>query len=62
MGETIVYTYQNFIERYLYHGEENVRLIHPRGWYNIFVEKEEFINEHLSTTELDEDIISTISQ
>lgn len=42
--------------------KENVRLIHPRGWYNIFVEKEEFINEHLSTTELDEDIISTISQ
>ena len=41
---------------------KNVRLIHPRGWYNIFVEKEVFINEHLATTELDDDIIHVISQ
>ena len=40
---------------------KTVRLIHPRGWYNIFVEKEEFINEHLATTELDGDIIPVIS-
>lgn len=37
--------------------QENVQLIHSNGWYNVYVDKSEFINRHLLTTNLDSVIL-----
>lgn len=42
--------------------KDGVLLINTRGWFSVCVDKQEFINEHLSITDLDGDIIPMISK
>lgn len=40
---------------------DSVLLVHHKGWFSVYVDKQEFINEHLSITEMDDDIIQMIA-